>query len=231
MKIKSTTTNPLKIISYNLKYHRAQNELAGLVETNDADMLCIQECYAEQLPDRIGGLVLADKTRTGTLNLAIYCRQERLKIIETSSYMLKNSVLERLYMPQMERLLVTKMRDRLSGHNLSIGSFHATHHIASNYLRRLQISGAHAKLSELSPNTPAIMVGDYNYMMFKKNLKVCIEETGYQLSLSDRPTYYMNKYLRMHFDFATSINAQIERVRTLPKGLSDHAPILIQANV
>ena len=181
------------------------------------------------MPDHIGNLVLADKTNTGTLNLAIYCREERLEIIDTSSYMLKDSVLERLYMPQMERLLVTKMRDRLSGHDLSIGSFHATHHIASNYLRRLQIRGAHSLLSELSQNSAAIMVGDYNYMMFKKSLKICLEETGYEMSLSDRPTYYMNKYLRMHFDFATSINTHIERVRTLPKGLSDHAPILVQA--
>lgn len=229
MKTKLDSTTPLKIISYNLKYHRANGELAGLIEAYDADMLCIQECYADQLPDRIGDLVLADKTRTGTLNLATYCRTDRLEILGTSSHMLKNSVLERLYMPQMERLLVTKLRDRISGQSLSIGSFHATHHIASNYLRRLQINSAHAKLSELSKNTPAIMVGDYNYLMFKKNLKVCIEETGYQLSMSDRPTYYMSKYLRMHFDFATSINAHIERVRTLPKGMSDHAPILVQA--
>lgn len=231
MKTKSKNTHSLKIISYNLKYHRAKNELEGLVEANGADMLCIQECYADQLPERIGGLVLADKTNTGTLNLAIYSREERLEITDTSSYMLKNSVLERLYMPQMERLLITKMRDRFSGQNLSIGSFHATHHIASNYLRRMQIQGAHAKLSELSQDSPAIMVGDYNYLMFKKNLKVCIEETGYQLSMSDRPTYYMNKYLRMHFDFATSINANIERVKTLPRGLSDHAPILVHAIV
>ena len=184
---------------------------------------------ADQLPYHFSGLKLANKTDSGKLNLAIYYRPARLESIDTSSYVLKDSVLERLYMPTMERLLVTELYDNFTKQKLSIGSFHATHHIASNYLRREQIKSAHAKLSELSQNCPAIMVGDYNYLMFKKRLRVCIEDTGYQMSLSDRPTYYLNKYLRAHFDLATSINTQIERVKTLPKGLSDHAPILIQA--
>lgn len=224
-----TKTNKLKIISYNLKFHKANLELAGLAERYEADIVCIQECFAEQLPARIGGLTLANKTASGKFNLAIYYRKERLEAIDASSYILKNSVLERLYMPQMERLLVTELFDKQSNQKLSIGSFHATHHIASNRLRREQITSAHAKLSELSKDTPAIMVGDYNYLMFKKRLRVCIEETGYQMSLSDHPTYFLNKYLRAHFDLATSINTKIERVRTLPRGLSDHAPILIQA--
>jgi endonuclease/exonuclease/phosphatase (EEP) superfamily protein YafD len=222
-------TNKLKIISYNLKFHRANLELAGLVERYEADILCIQECFAEQLPSSIAGLELADKTETGKFNLAIYYRPGRLDAIDTSSYILKNSLLERLYMAPMERLLITELHDNYTKQKLSIGSFHATHHVASNYLRREQIKTAHAKLSELSQNSPAIMVGDYNYLMFRKRLKVCIEETGYQMSLSDRPTYYLSKYLRVHFDLATSINTQIERVKTLPKGLSDHAPILIDA--
>ncbi len=131
----------------------------------------------------------------------------------------------------MERLLVTKMYDRYSEQTISIGSFHATHLIASNYLRRTQIIDAHQKLSDISQGSPAIMVGDYNYPLFKKGLKVCIEQSGYEMSLSDRPTYYMTKFLRAHFDLATSINTQIERVRTLPKGISDHAPILVQVAI
>jgi endonuclease/exonuclease/phosphatase (EEP) superfamily protein YafD len=225
----NTKTNKLKIISYNLKFNKANIELAGLAERYEADIVCIQECFADQLPDRISGLKLANKTASGKFNLAIYYRPDRLESIDTSSYVLKDSVLERLYMPTMERLLVTELYDNYTEQKLSIGSFHATHHIASNYLRREQIKSAHEKLSQLSQDSPAIMVGDYNYLMFKKRLRVCIEDTGYQMSLSDRPTYYLNKYLRAHFDLATSINTQIERVKTLPKGLSDHAPILIQA--
>jgi len=75
------------------------------------------------------------------------------------------------------------------------------------------------------------MVGDYNYPIFRRGLRVSIERSGYQLSLSDKPTHYVSRLVRSHLDFATSINTQIEKVTTLPRGLSDHAPILVQASL
>jgi endonuclease/exonuclease/phosphatase family metal-dependent hydrolase len=224
-------TNSLKIISYNLKYHRANKELAALISRYDADILCVQECHADKLPDKIGHMVLGEKTVNGKFNLAIYYRKGRFFSTDTSSHVLKDSLLERMYMPQMERLLVTKVYDRVSRQEISIGSFHATHLIATNYLRRTQIKSAHDLLASISEGSPAIMVGDYNYPLFKRGLKVCVEESGYELSLSDRPTYYLNKFIRAHFDLATSINTEIERVLTLPKGISDHAPILVQVAI
>lgn len=224
-------TNTLKIISYNLKYHRAGHELENLVRCYDADILCVQECHEDKLPDTIGHMTLGEKTLNGKFHLAIYYRTGRFFAVETSSHVLKDSFLERLYMQQMERLLVTKVYDRISRQELSIGSFHATHHIATNYVRREQIKSAHKALTSVSAGSPAIMVGDYNYLLFKKGLRLCVEKTGYQLSLSDHPTYYMNKFMRAHLDLATSINTEIERVLTLPKGLSDHAPILVQVTI
>ncbi len=229
--MKQNPKTSLKIISYNLKYHRANKELESLAINYDADILCIQECHAEKLPDRIAHLTLGEKTASGKFNLAIYYRMGRFFATDTSSHVLKNSVLERIYMPQMERLLVTKIYDCITRREFSIGSFHATHLIASNYLRRSQIKDAHDLLADISGKSSAIMVGDYNYPLFKRGLKVCIEESGYQMNLSDHPTYYLNKFMRAHFDLATSINAEIERVLTLPKGISDHAPILVHVAV
>lgn len=221
--------NNIKLISYNLKYNRANGELIELVNTYDADVLCVQECHADKLPDQIGELTLAEKTINGKFNMAIYYRKGRFFGTDSSSHVLKHSLLEKIYMPQMERLLVTKFYDRVSGQEVTIGSFHATHHVATNYLRREQIRSAHKLLAASSQGSPTIMVGDYNYLLFKRGLKVCIEKSGYQMTLSDRPTYYLNKYLRARLDLATSLNTTIERVLTLPKSkLSDHAPILVQ---
>ncbi|MBW3569353.1 endonuclease/exonuclease/phosphatase family protein [Candidatus Parcubacteria bacterium] len=224
-----TKTKQLNIISYNLKYHRANRELAGLCEGYDADILCLQECFAGSLPKTISHMVLADKTKTGRFNLAIYIRPERFKSIVTESHALEKSLVEKMYMPQTERLLVSKLHDLQSKQEIIVGSFHATHHIASNYLRRKQIQSAHDKLSKLCGQNPAIMVGDYNYLLFKKRLRVFIENSGYQMNRSDLPTYYFHKMFKMHFDLTTSVNAQIKRVCTLPRGLSDHSPILVQA--
>ena len=226
---KTKTERKLNIISYNLKYHRASMELNGLAERYDADVLCIQECYSEQLPNQIGELTLAEKTRFNRLGLAIYYHRNRFSLAQTNAYPLKKSVYDRIFSPAEERLLVTKLFDKHTNQEILVGSFHATHIIASNYIRRHQIKTAHETLSELSGNCPAIMVGDYNYPLFKRGLKVFIEQTGYELTLSDKPTYYVTRLVRARLDLATSVNTQIERVKTLPRGLSDHAPILVQA--
>ena len=73
------------------------------------------------------------------------------------------------------------------------------------------------------------MVGDYNYPVFKDNLAVNVRAAGYELSLSDSRTYTRYKFFRGHFDLATSVGFDIEHVETLPRGSSDHLPILVDA--
>jgi endonuclease/exonuclease/phosphatase (EEP) superfamily protein YafD len=112
-----------------------------------------------------------------------------------------------------------------------VGSFHAACLTASNSTRRKQITEAHDILKTIGKNNPTIMVGDYNYPVFKRGLRVCIEKSGYKLNFSDRPTYVIAKLLRAHLDLTTSFNARIDQVKTLPKGISDHKPILIQTSL
>jgi hypothetical protein len=73
------------------------------------------------------------------------------------------------------------------------------------------------------------MVGDYNYPVFKENLGQKVREQGYELNLSDSRTYTRYRFFRGHYDFATSVGFTIDRVKTLPQGLSDHLPILVTA--
>lgn len=228
---KKPTSHQLNIISYNLKYHRANSELFDLVSNYEADVLCVQECYSELLAGKLAHLQLADKTRANRLGLAIYYNPKRFKMITSVSFPLAKAFHDRLLSPAEERLLVTKLYDKKSAQEVLIGSFHATPLTASNYIRRKQIQAAHEILLNLGQSSPVIMVGDYNYPVFKRGLRVCIERSGYQLSLSDKPTYYLNKYIGGHFDLATYVNMQIEKISTLPRGLSDHAPILVQASI
>ncbi len=220
----------LNIISYNLRYHKAHSELEGLVDKYKADVLCVQECSTERMPKNIHHLDIASKTKYNRLGLAIYFNQSRFSVLRNESFSLKRSFHDRIMAPAEERLLVTKLYDKNSKQHVLIGSFHATPLTSLNYVRRKQIRSAHEKLLSLSDSkTPVIMVGDYNYPIFKRGLRVCIEQSGYKLSYSDKPTYYMSSVLRGHFDLATSVNAKINQVKTLPRGISDHTPILVQA--
>ncbi len=220
----------LNIISYNLHYHRADSELEKLIKAHKADVICLQECFVEQLPYEIGGLSLADTTNYGRMHMAIYYNPKRFGVLETKSLELERSVIEKVLTHERERLLITKFQDKKSKQPISIASFHAMYLLSTPALRRRQINAAHRTLRAMSGNDPAIIVGDYNYPN-RKRLQACIAKTGYDLSLSDKPTYYLTKYLRGYFDLAASINTHIEKVVSLPKGLSDHTPILVQVTI
>ena len=123
----------------------------------------------------------------------------------------------------------TLLRDRETDHQLVLASFHAAPLTALNSLRRTQIKAAHELLQQLGGGAPILMVGDYNYPLFKDGLSERVKKTGYDLSLSDRRTYTAYKFFRGHFDFVTSQGLTVQGVETLARGASDHIPILVTA--
>ncbi|MFB8388052.1 endonuclease/exonuclease/phosphatase family protein [Microbacterium sp. NPDC055910] len=221
----------MKVISYNLRKHRAASELVQLVEHHGADVLCLQEADTTDIPDAIGGLRLADATARNRLGLAVYYRENTYRAIEVRSLALKKSLHDRVLKPAEERMLGVRLHDIDDGREIIVASFHAAPLTALNSLRRHQIRTALTELGQLGAGLPALMVGDYNYPVFKENLGQQVREQGYELSLSDSRTYTRYRFFRGHYDFATSIGFEIEHVRTLPQGLSDHLPILVTARV
>ncbi len=219
----------IRVISYNLRKNRAWKELESLSATSDLDALCLQECDTTELPEEIGPLHLADSTKRNRLGLAVYYRRDRYDAVETQAYALKRSLHDVLLSPAYERLLGTHLADRETGHHLVLASFHAAPLSALNSLRRHQIRAAHESLRVLGDGIPILMVGDYNYPLFKNRLTQRVQESGYELSLSDRRTYTRYKFFRGHFDFVTSVGLDIEAVETMTRGSSDHLPILVRA--
>jgi endonuclease/exonuclease/phosphatase (EEP) superfamily protein YafD len=219
----------IKVVSYNLRKNHASGELIALAESSAADVLCLQECDTLELPAELDGLHLADSTKRNRLGLAIYYRRDRFTALATHTFALKKSLHDRLLAPAHERLIGSRLVDKESGHEVVVASFHAAPLTALNSLRRNQIKAAHAALSDLGDNLPVLMVGDYNYPVFKEKLGARMKESGYDLTLSDQRTYTRYKFFRGHFDFATSVGFDISTVETLPSGLSDHMPILVTA--
>ena len=220
----------IRVISYNLRKNRAIGELEALAKTPDLDALCLQECYAAQLPAEIGGLHLADSTKRNRLGLAVYYRRERYEHVSSESFALKKSLHDLVFSPTPERLVGSRLLDREAEHELVLASFHAAPLTALNSLRRHQIRAAHELLQVLGGGAPILMVGDYNYPLFKERLSERVARSGYDLTLSDRMTYTAYSFFRGHFDFVTSQGFTVEDVETLPRGSSDHIPILVTAS-
>lgn len=220
----------IKVVSYNLRKNHATGELDDLAHDFEPDVLCLQEADTDGLPGMFGRLHLADATTHNRLGLAVYYRRDRFQLLETSAYELKKSMHDRVLAPAHERLLGTLLEDAVTGQEVVVASFHAAPLTASNSLRRKQIRAAYRELLHLGGEAPMIMVGDYNYPFFKKSLSERLRESGYELALSDRRTYTRYKLFRGHFDFVTSSGVDVSGVETLPRGDSDHMPILVSAD-
>ncbi|WP_437582125.1 endonuclease/exonuclease/phosphatase family protein [Paramicrobacterium sp. CJ85] len=220
----------MKVISYNLRKNRAVGELIDLVARYEPDAVCLQEADTIELPEDIGELRIADSTHRNRLGLAIYYRHDRYDAVETQSFALKKSLHDRVLRPAHERLIGARLTDLQNSRDVIVASFHAAPLTALNSLRRNQIRTAHEELHRMGPGIPTLMVGDYNYPVFKNGLTERVRNRGYDLTLSDARTYTRYKFFRGHFDFATSIGLDIGNVATLPRGLSDHMPILVNSS-
>jgi endonuclease/exonuclease/phosphatase family metal-dependent hydrolase len=221
----------MKVISYNLRKHRAASELEELVTEYGADILCLQECDVQELPNRIGGLVLADATQGNRLGLAVYYESNTFRLHGIRAIGLKKSLHDRMLRPAHERVLGVRLQDIDHGTDLIVASFHAAPLTALNSLRRNQIRSALTELGTLGADLPVLMVGDYNYPVFKENLGQTVRDHGYTLTLSDERTYTRYRVFKGHYDFATSNGFHIDRIQTLPQRSSDHRPILVTAEV
>jgi endonuclease/exonuclease/phosphatase family metal-dependent hydrolase len=219
----------LRIVSYNLRKHAAGHEIEDIAATHDIDVLCLQECDSEALPRELHHLHLVDATRANRLGLAIYAREERYELLDTQVFAVHKSLHDRVLAPANERLLAALLRDRDTGDRTLVGSFHAAPLTASNSLRRKQIAAAHEGMRRLAPDTPAIMVGDFNYPWFIRGLERHLTTAGYTLKRTEEPTYLRYKFFTGYFDFVTSTGFSVERVDVLPAGASDHRAIRLDA--
>ncbi|CAN5172698.1 hypothetical protein BH09ACT3_BH09ACT3_01430 [soil metagenome] len=221
----------IKVISYNLRKNRASGELAALAEATQTDALCLQEADSTELPELIGDLRLADSTKRNRLGLAVYYRGSRFTNRSTQTFALKKSLHDLVLRPAHERLIGTRLTDVEEDRELIVASFHAAPLTALNSLRRTQIYAAHDALHSMGEGLPTLMVGDYNYPWFTQNLSEKVQrKNGYELTLSDKRTYTRYRFVRGHFDFATSVGLTIDDISTLPSGASDHSPILVTAS-
>lgn len=129
----------MRVISYNLRKHRAATELAALVREHDPDVLCLQEVDTTDLPVALGDLGLIDATKGNRLGLALFARRNMFRVDEARTFELKKSMHDRLLKPAHERMLGARVQEIDSARTVMFASFHAAPLTALNSLRRNQI--------------------------------------------------------------------------------------------
>lgn len=218
----------LKLISYNLEKHKAIKELSSLVDSTGAKSICIQEARVQELPERIENLQLIASTPNNRLGLAIYADLKDYSIVNVFTRGFKKTLHDRLAAPAHDRLLGAVLSDKSTGRLSVLASFHASPLTSLNSHRRKQINESLKSIDHIAPGAPFIMAGDYNYPLFRQSLSRSLTDSGYQLTFSNIGTYQKSIF-RGHFDFITSRGYEIDSVKTLPQGSSDHMPIFINS--
>ncbi len=221
----------MQFLSYNLLKHKAVAEIELLTERYEPDAFCLQEVDVAKLPNSIGPLELAIGTKKNRLGLAIYVDITKYGIDDVASFRLRDAHYDRLAAPAHERLLGLRAHDLATGDKFSVGSFHASPLTALNAIRREQIRDGLEKLNELGEDSPLIMLGDFNYPIFRKRLESEVRASGYDLLTSNEQTYKNYKFVKGYFDFAVTKDFSVKWLRTLKQGVSDHLPILARAEL
>jgi exodeoxyribonuclease-3 len=216
----------LHLITYNLHFHLAYEEISQLQQQHNPDIVCIQECVVQSLDKRIGDLRLAAHTTIGEQGLAIYLRDKRFKVLRQFADILPLSFYERVRPEDRERLLVAEVEDKKTGKRLFVACFHATHLVASNHHRRKQIAYSIKALDQLRGDTPIILAGDYNYPLFHKRLTKFVKHRDYQLAISAEHTF-KSMVSFGKFDLAAVSNVHSVSAEALPQNGSDHRPVLV----
>lgn len=216
----------MKILSYNLLKNKAAGELEKLYSDHRPDALCLQEVNTNGLPKHIGHMELAVSTQENRLGLALYVDTVKYSIEEVDSFGLKRSVYDKIASPAHERLLGVRAAHRVTGDRFAVGSFHASPLTALNSIRRDQIHNGLVHLQELGEGSPLMMIGDFNYPIFRRRLEQEMANSGWELFTADSSTYRNYKFYKGFFDFAAGKHFHFESMKTLQRGISDHLPIM-----
>jgi endonuclease/exonuclease/phosphatase family metal-dependent hydrolase len=191
------------------------------------DVLCLQEALAPSLPAQIGGLRLAATTPRNRLGVAVYVRSSRFEIVTAQPFRLTISRHDRLVGGTDHRLAAARVKDRIAGRQLVLGSFHASPFTDSNALRRRQVDDAYAALKAMGPGLPSVMAGDYNHPILLFMLRRHLKRQGVALARTASSTFHREgNLMRGKFDLATVSELAVTSAIALPQAASDHTPVL-----
>ncbi|HTE57243.1 MAG TPA: endonuclease/exonuclease/phosphatase family protein [Verrucomicrobiae bacterium] len=234
----------IRIASYNLWWHKAYHEVAEIVDGQQLDIICLQECYPSDLKKSVQGLRLAgshayvhrlplihrQSKKTATTSawknagMAIYYNPRQLELISLERFALP--------LPWQERnggriFQVAHFKVLATGKLIVVANIHLSALLAPSRARRKQLQEILQGVTAQGDTLPVILAGDFNYPLVARSLHTLMEaegftECGAHVSM---PTH-MSRVIKGKFDrIFISEDVEEQGYAILPFGLSDHAPI------
>lgn len=241
----------LTIVSYNLWFHQAYPEIDELAKSQKVDILCLQECFTDELKPKAGKLVLADahtysakspggrptrkpmssgEVLAGSFGLALYYNPRRLKLEKITNLQLPLPWVERKGGRTLQLARFTVLSTKQT---IVVGNIHLSALWATNNARRKQMLEALAHIESYSRSKePTVIAGDFNYPVgpgLGRLMSSCgFEECG----AADKSRTHQTKLIKGKFDRIFASDGLCEdHYTTLPFGASDHAPVLARLTV
>ncbi len=234
--------SPLSIVTYNVQFNKALEDVVGIVTKYSPDVVCLQEInlgkrdlYEPLLPGYALAATSNSFYRMGkTFGLATFYKTDVLYQRGSKSVFLPRTFYEMLISILTWRGPRTALRTDFvikgSGKNLSVYNLHLTALVATNKARNKQLQETLEDL-ELYTKEAAIVLGDFNYPFRKRGLEKIIHYHGLvEATANVFFTWKMNILrwkLRWKFDYVLYKDLElVDSVRLDEFRRSDHFPVL-----
>lgn len=235
------------ILTYNLLFGRAFNELVSLVKQHKPDIICIQEFEAKDesimLLEELG-YTLADYSHSFFKYFKFYGVANFYKATELEhkageainlARSFYESILFVLRLGRCRRSVIhSYFATRTSKKTLSIYNVHLTPFLfyGTNRVREKQIEATMEHVEENS-KAPTVVIGDFNYPYRRKNLETLFERYDFReatnnLLFTFESVYFWLLRIKLKTDYILYKNTKHISTQRINKSQSDHFPILAQ---
>lgn len=223
----------VRILTYNIKFHRAYKDLETLVKKYRPDFLCTQEIDIKNLHDKIANLQLAATTRVGTMGLATYANYKKFEVTKSESIGLSSVWYEHVNRQPRFRLQLMHVKAKYSQHRFLLANLHLANLLATNHGRRGQAKMLFNYVKGKQNNSPAIIAGDFNYPVFTHRLiNIAKENEFIELGPLNAKQTHNNPFLKGRFDRVfVSSGLKESHYQVLPFITSDHTPVLVEIEI
>ena len=234
----------LSLLTFNLYFGQALNELIELTKKHRPDIVCVQEfpvneTTVKKLEDF--GYELADYSTSffkhfRFYSVATFYNPKTIKHRNGQAITLGRSFYEILlfflrFSPQSRTSLSNNFVTNDGAHQFRICNIHLTALQSTNAIRTKQLQTTLDFLKKDQSQKPTIVVGDFNYVYKRKNLEKIFQDQGFKEATNN--LFYTIEArilgfvkIKMKPDYIWYQFLSKPKTKRLPRKTSDHYPIL-----